>query len=130
MQQKIEKFVGEFEFLSNHHKSALSFHGVIYPTATHAYQAQKLESDFDRKKAASIQNPTDVIRFVKTCKRVQNWQDQARIVMKKVLRKKFENPFMKCRLIDTGDALLGDGRNFVGELLMEIREEIKLEKLS
>ncbi len=62
--------------------------------------------------------------------------------MKEVLNKKFQNPELKEKLLSTGTAILiedsktdnfwgigkkGEGKNMLGKLLMEIREQYKKE---
>jgi predicted NAD-dependent protein-ADP-ribosyltransferase YbiA (DUF1768 family) len=82
-----------------------------------------------------------------------DWEQTKIPLMKELLRLKFQNPFLRHRLIETGDAELiegntwGDnfwgvdvgrtwppegtkghyGMNMLGKLLMEVRGEIKVE---
>ena len=77
----------------------------------------------------------------KRCKRLENWDDIKLDLMWKVVRTKFEqNPELMKSLLATGSALLiedsekdyfwgagadGSGLNFLGKILMAVREEIK-----
>jgi predicted NAD-dependent protein-ADP-ribosyltransferase YbiA (DUF1768 family) len=130
MQKRIEKFTDEFEFLSNHFKSTIGFEGIVYPTVTHAYQSLKLKNQCDRSAIAKFDDPRGVVGYARKCETVGNWSTVSQIVMLELLVQKFKNPFLREKLLNTGDSFLGDGRNFVGSLLMKVREQIRNESLS
>jgi hypothetical protein len=72
-----------------------------------------------------------------------DWEDVKLDVMRKLIRQKFENPFLRPLLMLTGDAILeehnywhdtiwgiyaGIGENWLGRILMEERARIKSEE--
>lgn len=71
-----------------------------------------------------------------------DWEQVKVDLMRTFVRKKFENPFLRPMLLTTGDAELvegntwndtfwgvcrGAGHNWLGKILMEVRDEIRLE---
>ena|SRR5690606_4755848 len=125
---QIKKFIGENEFLSNHHASTIVYKGTKYKTVTHAYQSLKCKHPTDAALVRSALTPEDAVTKARSCARRDDWQLVCGGIMLELLRLKFENPFLAPRLVATGDVVLGDGRNFVGKLLMEVRRELNSEK--
>ncbi len=128
MTDQIKKFEGEFAFLSNKHASTFYHLGVKYKTVSHAYYALRVKSELDAKKIISCKDVDEAIKQGKTFKSKDDWRIIAKETMRELLRKKFESPFLKEKLLSTKDLILGDERNFVGQLLMELREKLKNEK--
>lgn len=121
---KIEKFEFDFAFLANDYPSTFIYKGIKYKTVSHAYYALKAENSDDAKRIREYQDVREAIKEGKKAKTKNTWQSECRNIMKELLIEKFNNPFLRPRLIETGEAVLGNGKNFVGELLMEVRNEI------
>ena len=149
----ILQFRGEYEFLSNFYEcpNGVEFEGLIYPTSENAYQAAKVH-DFRRKIFTQI-TPKEAKKLGrKYPMRYEMKSPETRIkVMKQILRNKFKrNPELKQKLLETGDVILVEGntwndtfwgvdlnspcnnceygyegKNMLGKLLMELREEFK-----
>ena len=130
-----------FEFLSNFYVSSITFEGKLYPSVEHAYQAAKSLNEETRRLIRSANNPNTAKRLGQSIVVREDWHDIKIAVMKVLIRKKFENPFIRWRLKDTAGRHLinenlwndrfwgvvgGDGENWLGKILEEVREEIIL----
>ena len=142
----INSFTGNNFFLSNFFVSRMSvlFDKVFIevPTVEHAYQAYKTLDEVERIKILSAPGPGAAKRLGKQVTIRSDWDLIKVPVMLNLLRIKFTNPTLKQWLLDTKDATLiegnwggdkvwgvcnGEGRNMLGTLLMNIREEIRNE---
>lgn len=139
----IEQFKNEYHWLSNFEPVAIRVNNIIYPSVEHAYMSAKSN---DRKWKEFCSNSTVSAKQVKVRSRrvklIKNWDIVKIDIMKDCLRQKFNNPAFKERLIDTGNQLIqegntwndtfwgvclytGKGKNMLGKLIMEIRDELK-----
>lgn len=138
----IDKFDGEYAFLSNFYDSPIKpFNDwILYPTVEHAFQAAKTNDIGMRKKIASQPTPGKAKSLGRHVDLIPNWREDRIYVMYQCLRAKFEIPDLRAKLLSTGDAHLiegnwwgdtywgvcnGVGSNNLGKLLMKIREELK-----
>lgn len=136
---KIEKFDGEYRWLSNFHGGKITIDGVGFRTAEHAYQALKANNQEDFEKVRSAKTPAEAKRLGRTIGIVDNW-DQIKIeVMTVVINAKFTNDVLAQKLMDTAPAYLeegntwgdvfwgicgGVGENWLGKILMAKRDEL------
>ena len=139
----IGSFAGPYRFLSNFWSCAVVLDGHSYRTVEHAFQAAKTD---DRDERRRIRNEQDAAGAKRRGKRValrEDWEQVKLEVMKGLLRQKFGTEPLKSKLLKTGKATLiegnwwgdkywgvcdGKGENHLGRLLMEIREELRIEK--
>lgn len=139
-----EKPYGVF---SNLYRRPIIFEGREYPSAEHAYQAGKARKDSVREWVLSAPSPALVAMAAHglyTWDIVPNWSSVKFDRMRKVLRAKFaQHEDLRCLLLSTGDARLvevgkvdnivnrtwgevnGKGKNMLGNLLMEVRTELR-----
>lgn len=130
----------EFRWLSNFYPCTITYEGITYPSSEHAYQAAKSEYTGDRLAVARCSTPGQAKRMGRKIKIRSDWDKVKRGVMKDILRIKFSLPGLQKCLLATGNAYLeetnhwGDtywgvyrdvGLNQLGEILMEIREELR-----
>jgi hypothetical protein len=144
-----EKPYGAF---SNLFKSVITFEDRLYPTAEHAYQAGKAVKPAVREWI--LQAPTPALAAMAahglyTWDIVPNWANIKIDRMRAVLRAKFtQHPDLRELLLETGARRLveagtvnnavnrfwgevnGKGENTLGKLLMEIRNELRKEKVN
>lgn len=137
----ISDFRGKYAFLSNYFTAEVELDGEKYPTIEHAFQAAKTTSPDERKKILACGSPAEAR---KTGRRVQlrpDWESIKIDVMRQLVRQKFtKNALLRKQLIDTGLQELveentwgdtfwgmvdGEGSNHLGEILMDVREELK-----
>lgn len=139
-----EKPYGVF---SNLYRRAVVFEGREYPTAEHAYQAGKANKEEVREWILSAPSPAlaaMAAHGLYTWDIVPNWSKIKFDRMREVLRAKFaQHEDLRELLLSTGSARLveagttdnavnrtwgevnGKGKNMLGILLMEVREELR-----
>lgn len=147
----IHEFKDKYRWLSNMTTFEKPFihNGLRYRTNEHFYVAMKSKDTHVRIAVTEIISPGKVKRFGRIFDIRDDW-DEIRIpTMLEGLRYKFsiDNPVLRQKLIDTGDMYIqegntwGDsfwgycfidemGKNNLGKLLMQIREEIRWKKNS
>jgi ribA/ribD-fused uncharacterized protein len=140
MTGKIEWFRDEYEFLSNFYSVEIEYEGVVFPTVEHAFQAAKTLDVDERRKIAAVAAPGSAKRLGRRVRLRSDWEQIKVGLMRDLLRQKFGNLDLAERLLATGAAELiegnswndtfwgvcgGRGRNMLGQLLMEIRDEIR-----
>lgn len=143
----IDRFNGDNKFLSNFYASTFFYEGKKYATVEHAYQAAKSHDPIEQEEIRRAVSPSQAKKMGRSVKLVDGWDDIKAKVMLDLLRIKFQNPFLRHLLLQTGDAILIEGntwhdvyygvcrcdkcgwqgQNVLGKLLMSIREEIKAE---
>lgn len=141
---KINRFVGEYAFLSNFYESPVFFDKHKFKTVEHAYQAMKATNEEDLNKIKNAKTAGEAKKFGRNVSPIRHDWDNAKVdIMRSLLESKFENPFLADLLISTGESELieennwndkfwgvcrGVGKNMLGILLMEIREKLKEER--
>ena len=136
----ITEFSGPHRFLSNFWASPLRFGEWTFPTAEHAYQASKSKNPTDWVTILRCPTPGAAKRMGRLIKAQKNW-DKVRLEnMREILEVKFADPWLRQKLLETGDAELiegnawgdtfwgvcaGKGQNHLGKLLMEIRADAR-----
>lgn len=136
----IDKFDGEYFFLSNFYNSVQSVKGKPYKTNEHYFQAEKADNEAEHEQIRLSGSAAESKKLGRKVKLRSNWESIKDQVMLDGLRAKFSNPILKQKLLDTGDAILiegntwqdkywgvcgGVGKNKLGILLMKVREELK-----
>ena len=145
---KIDSFTGKYYFLSNFSNSYIyDEKGIEYPTVEHYFQAAKTFNTQKRQEIAAAPTPGKAKWLGRRVNLRPDWNDVKTDVMRSALRIKFSQPYLREKLLETGDAELiegnwwhdnfyGDchcekckniaGENRLGKLLMEIREDLKI----
>ena len=142
----INEFRGDYFFLSNFYMCPVALDNVIYPSSEHAYMASKTDNPSIRQHILSLAKARDARNYGQTFALRSNWDDVKYNYMKRVLQDKFtRNVDLGKRLLETGTATLieggvwhdqywgicncakhgGEGKNALGQILMEIREELQ-----
>lgn len=133
-------FRGNYAFLSNFAKVPVLYQGKVYPTVEHAFQAAKTLDEKERELIRSCKTPTEAKRIGRKVHLRSDWEGIKLSVMEELIRIKFQNPEFKEKLLKTGNTELvedntwndtfwgvcnGIGKNYLGKILMKIREEIR-----
>lgn len=135
---------------SNLYRRAVMFEGREYPTAEHAYQAGKAAKEEVREWILNAPSPAlaaMAAHGLYTWDIVPNWAQIKFSRMRDVLRAKFtQHADLRDLLLSTGNLRLveagktdnavnrtwgevnGKGKNMLGILLMEVREELRMEQ--
>jgi ribA/ribD-fused uncharacterized protein len=137
--QQITRFIGEHSFLANFYVSTIYVDGRSYPSVEHAYQAAKASTESERELIRAARTPMEAKKLGKSLILPPDWEEGRVELMRKLVRAKFENPLLRELLRATGAAELiqdnkwsdrfwgvfrGEGHNWLGKILMEVREEI------
>lgn len=143
MKNQINEFRGYYRFLSNFYPAIIEYEEIIYPTAEHAYQAAKTFDQEERLYISKLSSPGSAKRYGKKIKLRDDWNKVKLYVMYDICYKKFtdfdNNPDLIIKLLFTHPKELiegnkwndtfwgicnGVGQNFLGKILMKIREEL------
>jgi ribA/ribD-fused uncharacterized protein len=149
----IDRFAGQYRFLSNFYPVTIVWAGIEYPSTEHAFNAGKTFDESIRRRIAAAATATEAKQLggpparggiVRDLRR--DWDTQARYeVMAQVLELKFAHPELRELLLSTGEAILiegttwhdthwgicvcsrhgGRGSNHLGRLLMELRAQLR-----
>jgi ribA/ribD-fused uncharacterized protein len=137
--KQITRFIGEHAFMANFHLSTLYVDGKPYPSVEHAYQASKAASEETKEMIRRAKTPMEAKKLGRALLLPEGWEEGKVDLMRRLVRSKFENPLLREMLRMTGDAELiqdnkwndrfwgvykGEGQNWLGKILMEIRQEI------
>ena len=116
--------------------------GILYRSAENAFQAMKVDEN-EREIFVDI-SPKEARQLGKKVTLPENWEDVRLGYMTKVVSAKFENEYLKRKLLETGDRVLvegntwgdrywgvynGKGENNLGTILMELRDKFRQEKI-
>ena len=127
-----------YNWLSNFFIVDVRLDGKLYPSVEHAYKAAKTIDPEERRGFAN-QISLHAQSLGKKVTLRNDWEVKLQ-VMEDLLRQKFRDPWLRTRLLETGEAELiegndwgdtywgvckGQGKNHLGRLLMKIREELK-----
>lgn len=147
-------FDGPTRFLSNFALSPVTAYGITFPTVEHAFAAAKIDpADPRRDRTAALEEmrqiavapgPNAAKRMGRRTLMRPDWDQVKAEMITELVRRKFADPDLRARLLATGDAELfelntwGDriwgvveengvmhGRNWLGEILMLVRAEIR-----
>ncbi len=131
---------GEFSNFSRH---PITVDGVLWPTSEHYFQAQKFAGTPFEEEVRALPKPMLAAQMGRRrdLPLRADWEAVKDDVMLTALRAKFtQHPDLRALLLGTGDAHLiehtandrywadggdGSGRNRLGELLMQIRDELR-----
>ncbi len=136
---------GEYGCFSNFSRHRLFLKEKMWKTSEHYFQAQKFAGTEFEEKVRLAPTPMESANLGRNRKFPlrKDWETVKDDIMREALRAKFtQNDELKKILLETGDAELvehtandsywgdggdGHGRNMLGQLLMELREQLKNE---
>lgn len=139
----IDKFEGNYRFLSNFYGAPVRFEGITYPSVEHAYVAAKTLVQSERVHISHIGTAREVKAYGRKLKLRPDWEQVKLSIMEELVRQKFTRwPGLQQMLLDTGDQGLiegnwwGDtfwgidlktqkGKNHLGKILMKVRSELQ-----
>jgi ribA/ribD-fused uncharacterized protein len=132
----------EFGCFSNFAPFPVRMDGKLWPTSEHYFQAQKFDEVEHRERIRQTKSPLIAARMGRDRKKPlrRDWESVKVAVMREVVRAKFsQHDDIRQVLLSTGDAKIvehtendsywgdggdGSGKNMLGRILMEIREEL------
>jgi ribA/ribD-fused uncharacterized protein len=137
----VDQFRGEHFFLSNFYPATVLLAGINFQTTEHAFQWFKTLDPTERELVRTATTPGRAKAMGGQVTQRADW-DSIRInVMYQINRAKFtQHPDLQAKLLMTGDSVLiegnswgdtfwgvckGKGENWLGKILMQIREELR-----
>lgn len=142
----INMFFKQHRFLSNFYDSpVIGLDGVTYPTVEHAFQVAKTDDPNEREAIRNTSTPGQAKRLGRKVTLRSNWNGFRIEVMKTLVTRKFSSSSsLQTQLLATGDETLqegntwgdrfwgvdlstGEGKNWLGQILMQVREELRVE---
>lgn len=136
----------DYGCFSNFSRHRIFLKDKSWKTTEHYFQAQKFAGTSHEEELRLADSPMEVAKMGRDRKRPlrKDWETVKDDIMREALRAKFtQNKELKNILLETGDAELvehtkndsywadggdGSGKNMLGILLMELREELKKER--
>ena len=133
----------DFGQFSNFAPFPISLDGERWPTTEHYFQAQKFEDEAYRRKIRGTPSPMQAARLGRDRKQAlrRDWESAKDGIMRKAVLAKFaQHEELRALLLSTGDAMLvehtandgywgdggdGSGRNMLGQILMQVRAELR-----
>lgn len=140
VKKEINKFEGEYSFLSNFYPHVVKYNDVEYKSVEHAYQDAKVLKDTEHKAIQNASTPGEAKKLARSFNLRPDWDIIKDGIMYELLIIKFSYSYMAEKLLATKDAILiegnwwgdeywgmckGVGQNKLGCFLMLIREELK-----
>jgi len=141
MENPITKFRGDYAYLSNFYTCEIVYENIVYKSVEHAYNAMKSTNFNDKLFIANAETPSISKKRARMIEIRKDWDMVKISIMKKLLKLKFEQEPFNQLLINTGkykiiewndwgeifwgiDSRTKKGKNMLGILLMEIRDEL------
>lgn len=139
----IKSFTGQHAFLSNFSPCSIEYEGTIFPSTEHLFQSLKILDPNLRLRISRILTPGQAKKFSRTIELRPNWNKIRVSIMRDVVYQKFQqNLVIRKMLLDTGDKELvegndwhdkfwgvdnqtNEGDNHLGNILMEIRDDLR-----
>lgn len=138
---KIDKFRGEFGFLSNMSECEVQVGGITFNSVEQAYQFHKTSSPTERDKILKAKTPKDSKLISKRFKKVRSdWHEVKDKIMYELVKIKFtdNDDYREALCLTKGVELIegnwwgdhywgvcnGVGKNKLGKILMRVRDEV------
>jgi ribA/ribD-fused uncharacterized protein len=135
----------EFGCFSNFWRAPIRLRGKTWPTSEHYFQAQKFTGTPREEEIRRAASPMLAARMGRSRRHPlrRDWETIKEVVMREALLAKFtQHVDLRAILLNTGDAILvehtendaywgdgdGSGRNRLGEILMSVRDELRLQE--
>ena len=135
----IDRFEGNFRWLSNFYPCDVPYGGLIYPSSEHAYVAAKTLDQKIRLTVREIETPGWAKKFGSKIELRPEWDSLRIPEMRKIVYAKFlNNGWLQDKLVATaphelfegnhwndrfwGVDIAGYGQNNLGKILMEVRD--------
>lgn len=137
----------DFSIFDSKNFEALTYEGVVYPSVENAFQVSRFDNASLRERYRYMTPHQAAYNGVRSTQTTENWIYIKYDIMYNILKTKYSDPEMRKRLLDTGNENIvitclnhdhewyscrcskckGYGRNILGKLLMELRNELQQE---
>lgn len=140
----IPRFINDNYFLSNFYPSPLKYEGILYPNVECAFQAAKTLDQETRRLMSYTINPSVSKQDGRALKLRKDWEAVKYEIMETLVYRKFKIGVLRRALLSTDDLVLiegnnwgdriwgtnmqGHGKNWLGIILMDVRNRYREEK--
>lgn len=139
----IDRFDGNYRFLSNFWTIAITFEGLSFPSVEHAYVAAKTLDQNERVHICHIGTAREVKAYGQKLQLRPDWDQVKLKIMEDLVRQKFSKSItLRDALVATGtqeivegnywgdkywgiDLKTGEGENHLGKIIMKVRDELR-----
>lgn len=137
----IDRFDGEFRWLSNFSPHDVEWEGEVYPTVEHAFQAAKTHNPTSRELIRCAPTPSKAKYLGRRVTLREDWDEVRLEIMMRLVVEKFDrHPDLAHKLRATGHQALvegntwgdtfwgvyeGNGKNWLGLILMWVRAQLR-----
>ncbi len=140
----IKAFTDEYQWLSNFEPCEITYYGVTYASVEHAYMSAKSDDEEWKLYCADANIPPGKVkRKSRKIEIKESWEEIKVSIMKELLVLKYAQEPYRNLLLNTGEVYIqegnnwrdifwgvdletGEGENNLGKLIMEVREELKV----
>ena len=138
----IRSFSGRYKFLSNFYPCFVYYDGQRYSSVERAFQAAKVLDKNERKPFILARSEAEAKYWGRKVNLRDDWESVKVGIMKDLVRQKFSKEPLRSKLLETGDCYIeegnnhgdrfwgtvkGQGKNILGKILMQVREDIRNE---
>lgn len=141
----IDRFEGEYFFMSNFSNYVVDYDGKVWKTSEHAFQAAKTNIKEEKDLIFSVKSPSQAKTLGGLALMREDWKEVRQKVMYEIVKNKFtQHPELTEKLLKTGNSYLeegnnwhdtrwgvcycrlhnGKGHNWLGDILMTVRKEL------
>jgi ribA/ribD-fused uncharacterized protein len=144
--EKIERFDGDYAFLSNFYPAIVVLEGASFDCVECAFQAAKSEDPAYRSRIQAAHSPGQAKKLGRQVTLRKDWESVKFGIMTRLVLQKFtRHPELGQRLLATGSVELvennhwgdrvwgvcgGVGSNYLGQILMHVRENLRLRAIN
>ena len=137
----IDRFDGNYEFLSNFAEYPILYQGQLWPSNEHAFQGAKTLDPIQKNAIRYAYTPGQAKRLGRQVTLRPDWEEVKKQIMYEICYEKFtQHEDLAKALLETGEQKLvegnywhdcywgvcnGVGDNHLGKILMRIREELR-----
>jgi ribA/ribD-fused uncharacterized protein len=133
----------EYYVFSNFSSFMIEWKGKLWMTSEHVYHSERFDEQERKDAIFAMRSAHDAFKYAQGNKQFQraDWRDIKISIMKEILHAKVaQHPYVKKKLLESGDKLLvedswrddfwgwgpnKDGKNMLGTLWMEVRDEVR-----
>ncbi len=109
----VSMFNGQYSFLSNFYLCKIEYHGKVYKSAEHLYQAFKAVKGFDRKRVRDASSASAAKRIGQEIAMRKDWENVKDFIMTLVVLQKFkQNKELREKLLKTSPQRLVEGNRW------------------
>jgi ribA/ribD-fused uncharacterized protein len=143
MEDSIYFYEHEYYVFSNFSSFMIEWKGRLWMTSEHVYHSERFDDEKMKETILNTRSAHDAFTYAQVNKQLSrsDWSDIKVGIMKEILHAKVaQHPYVRKKLLESGERKLvedswrddfwgwgpnKDGKNMLGKLWMEVREEVR-----